>query len=194
MNPNSYDFKEESVVYRMKDWTNNGHYNPLDQNLVNRTNQTWVGGPTHHIKDQHIPGYTGHVHGLESENLHGKPYAKLTNQSLTGDVQSGKHNLAFLGSELESYFLKVLSLSEALIQYLRLFLTSLGFIISEKDRFNTNYGENFRTPATQKQFYTGEEPPKQERAIYQTQIQLDQSSAPLNPKIVDPIDRMPVIG
>lgn len=89
MNPKTYDYQEESVVYAMKDWTNNGFYNPLDERLVSQTSQTWVGGPTHHIKDQHIPGYTGHVHSLASENLHGKPYAKLTNESLTGEVKKG---------------------------------------------------------------------------------------------------------
>ena len=27
---------------------------------------TWIGGTTHEIQRQHIPGYQGHVHGLFS--------------------------------------------------------------------------------------------------------------------------------
>ena len=91
MASNTYDFQGEKVSYAMKDWVNNGYFNPLDEHLVGQSNKTWVGGPTHRIKDQHIPGYTGHIHGLESENLHGKPYARLTNQSLAGEVVPGKN-------------------------------------------------------------------------------------------------------
>jgi len=38
----------------------------------------WIAGPTHEIKTQHVPGYTGHVKGLVSENLFSKSYAKVT--------------------------------------------------------------------------------------------------------------------
>ena len=27
---------------------------------------TWIGGPTHELQRQHIPGYQGHIHGLFS--------------------------------------------------------------------------------------------------------------------------------
>jgi len=29
--------------------------------------ETWIGGPTHHMQCQHIPGYSGHVPKLISE-------------------------------------------------------------------------------------------------------------------------------
>ena len=38
----------------------------------------WIAGPTHEIKVQQVPGYTGHVKGLISENLFSKSYAKVT--------------------------------------------------------------------------------------------------------------------
>jgi hypothetical protein len=39
---------------------------------------TWIWGPAHEIRVQHIPGYKGHVHGLVPENLHGKAYGRTT--------------------------------------------------------------------------------------------------------------------
>ena len=27
---------------------------------------TWIGGPTHELQRQHIPGYSGHIHGLHA--------------------------------------------------------------------------------------------------------------------------------
>jgi len=50
---------------------------------------TWAGGPTHHVQKQHIPGYCGHVHGLQAENLYGQPFAKLTAETFSGDMTRG---------------------------------------------------------------------------------------------------------
>jgi hypothetical protein len=49
----------------------------------------WVGGPTHHIQNQHIPGYCGHVRGLKAESLLGAPFAKLTAKSLNNQIEKG---------------------------------------------------------------------------------------------------------
>ena len=38
----------------------------------------WISGPTHEIRMQHVPGYTGHVKGMISENLFSKSYARST--------------------------------------------------------------------------------------------------------------------
>ena len=38
----------------------------------------WIGGTTHEMCLQHIPGYRGHVKGVISENLHGLSFAKST--------------------------------------------------------------------------------------------------------------------
>ena len=50
---------------------------------------TWVGGPSHHIQKQHIPGYAGHVPKLVAEGLFSKPFANLTADCLNERVQPG---------------------------------------------------------------------------------------------------------
>lgn len=60
---------------------NSGYFNPLDTSLQAAKRTSWVGGPTHNVQDQHIPGYIGHVHSMYAENLHGKSFAKLTADS-----------------------------------------------------------------------------------------------------------------
>ena len=47
-----------------------------------RTAVSWICGPTHKINKQHVPGYTGHVHGLVSENVMGKSFAKSTSTAI----------------------------------------------------------------------------------------------------------------
>lgn len=37
-----------------------------------------MAGPNHKVCQQHVPGYTGHVPGIKSENLFAKTYAKNT--------------------------------------------------------------------------------------------------------------------
>jgi hypothetical protein len=51
--------------------------------------KNWIGGPTHEVKAQHVPGYRGHVHGVVSENLHGKSYARTTASSLNREMARG---------------------------------------------------------------------------------------------------------
>lgn len=43
----------------------------------------WVAGPTHEVWVQRVPNYTGHVKGLESENLFGMSYAKKTAKAIS---------------------------------------------------------------------------------------------------------------
>ena len=38
----------------------------------------WINGPNHEVCRQHVPGYTGHVPGIHSENIFSKSYAKCT--------------------------------------------------------------------------------------------------------------------
>jgi hypothetical protein len=40
--------------------------------------RNWIAGPTHEVCKQHVPGYTGHVPGVHSENIFSKSYAKCT--------------------------------------------------------------------------------------------------------------------
>jgi len=39
--------------------------------------KNWIAGPTHEVCMQHIPGYTGHVNGIVSENLFFKVICKM---------------------------------------------------------------------------------------------------------------------
>ena len=48
-------------------------YGNWSKNAVN-----WISGPNHEIRYQHVPGYTGHVPGIKSENLYAKSYARTT--------------------------------------------------------------------------------------------------------------------
>ena len=73
---------------------------------------SWMGGPTHHMQSQHIPGYAGHVPNLISEGLYSKPFAKLTAECLNNRVEA-------------------------------------GFMINEKQRFNTTYEKEFHSPKGQ---------------------------------------------
>jgi hypothetical protein len=50
---------------------------------------TWICGPRHSIRQQRIPGYTGFISGMTSENVFSKSYAKATSKSLAGRVVTG---------------------------------------------------------------------------------------------------------
>lgn len=50
---------------------------------------TWIGGPTHELQKQHIPGYMGHVHSLYAENVHGKNFARVTSECLNQRTNYG---------------------------------------------------------------------------------------------------------
>ena len=38
----------------------------------------WISGPTHEIRRQQVPGYTGHVRGMVNRDSMPKSYAKVT--------------------------------------------------------------------------------------------------------------------
>jgi hypothetical protein len=40
--------------------------------------KNWACGPNHMIRNQQVPGYTGHIKGLISENLFSKSYGNST--------------------------------------------------------------------------------------------------------------------
>lgn len=40
--------------------------------------KNWISGPTHMIRQQMVPGYTGHVRGLVHKDFMPKSYAKVT--------------------------------------------------------------------------------------------------------------------
>ena len=45
--------------------------------------ENWMCGPNHMIRRQHVPGYCGHIKGIQAENMHGTTYATNTWQSFT---------------------------------------------------------------------------------------------------------------
>ena len=50
---------------------------------------SWIGGPTHSLQRQHIPGYGGHVPSLMSENVHGKGFARVSAECLNARTSQG---------------------------------------------------------------------------------------------------------
>lgn len=50
---------------------------------------SWMGGPTHSLQRQHIPGYGGHVPTLASENVHGKSFSRVSAECLNGRTSTG---------------------------------------------------------------------------------------------------------
>lgn len=47
-----------------------------------REGENWPGGPNHMIRKQHVPGYTGHIKGLISENLYSQSYAQSSSKAI----------------------------------------------------------------------------------------------------------------
>jgi len=54
-----------------------------------RDASTWIGGPQHSIRDQRVPGYTGFLPGIHSENVYGKSYTKCSAASLNNKIAKG---------------------------------------------------------------------------------------------------------
>jgi len=55
----------------------------IDKNKIifgnrSRYAKNWINGPNHNIRNQQVPGYTGHIKGLVSENLFASSYANCT--------------------------------------------------------------------------------------------------------------------
>lgn len=47
-----------------------------------RFGKNWIAGPKNEVREQHIPGYTGHVKGLIAENMHGENFANCTARAI----------------------------------------------------------------------------------------------------------------
>ena len=56
---------------------------------MSKTSVSWMNGPMHNIRNQCIPGYTGFVSGVNSENLYGKSYSSNTAKSFKGKILRG---------------------------------------------------------------------------------------------------------
>ncbi len=56
---------------------------------LSKYGQNWIGGPTHNVKAQHVPGYQGYIPGLKAENLYGKSFARTTSQAINKEHTIG---------------------------------------------------------------------------------------------------------
>ena len=54
-----------------------------------RESNTWLNGPKHNIRNQCVPGYTGFIAGVKSENLFSKSYADNTAKSFKEKITRG---------------------------------------------------------------------------------------------------------
>jgi len=45
---------------------------------LSKYSQNWVSGPTHMVRRQQVPGYTGHVRGMVNRDSTSKSYARVT--------------------------------------------------------------------------------------------------------------------
>ena len=50
---------------------------------------SWLCGPKHNVRAQQIPGYTGFMSGVTSENQYGRSYAKNAAKSMNGKIIQG---------------------------------------------------------------------------------------------------------
>ncbi len=50
---------------------------------------SWINGPTHEIRNQCLPGYTGFIPGVKAENVFSHTYAHTTNSSFNGGIVRG---------------------------------------------------------------------------------------------------------
>ena len=51
--------------------------------------KTWINGPTHEIRNQCLPGYTGFIPGVKSENVFATTYAANTASSFSNVIPRG---------------------------------------------------------------------------------------------------------
>lgn len=77
---------------------NNKHHNITAQMNTTKTipnilhieeGVSWIGGPTHVLQRQHIPGYGGHIPSIVSENVHGKGFSRISAECLNQRNSTG---------------------------------------------------------------------------------------------------------
>jgi len=79
------DNEADSGINRQK-WFYSSKPIPADEHLKetlgnkSKNGHTWIGGHTQNLKPQHIPGYKGHVPGIQSENIFAKTFGETTSK------------------------------------------------------------------------------------------------------------------
>jgi len=51
--------------------------------------KSWINGPTHEIRNQCLPGYTGFIPGVKAENVFSTTYASNTAKSFANKIAKG---------------------------------------------------------------------------------------------------------
>ena len=49
---------------------------------MSRYAKNWINGPNHEIRNQFVPGYTGHIKGLVSENIFASSFGNTTSKAI----------------------------------------------------------------------------------------------------------------
>lgn len=78
-----------SMRSTMVDGTNERYQRAQMVGMKSKTSSTWLNGPTHEIRNQCVPGYTGFISGVKSENLFSQSYANSTAKSFKGKITRG---------------------------------------------------------------------------------------------------------
>ena len=71
------------------DGANEARQNMASFGKRSKDSVTWVNGPKHEIRNQCIPGYTGFISGVKSENVYGKSYSNSTAKSFKNVITRG---------------------------------------------------------------------------------------------------------
>lgn len=60
--------------------------NNLILGMRSKDSKTWMNGPTHEIRNQVVPGYTGFIPGVKSENVYSHTYSNNTAKSFENQI------------------------------------------------------------------------------------------------------------
>ena len=67
--------------------------------------KSWINGPTHEIRNQCLPGYTGFIPGVKAENVFSTTYAINTAKSFANKIAVGL--ISFTIFTIYEYFDKI---------------------------------------------------------------------------------------
>lgn len=71
---------------------NESPQNQLILGMRSKDAKTWINGPTHEIRNQALPGYTGFIPGVKSENVFSTTYSSNTAKSFENQIVKGQPN------------------------------------------------------------------------------------------------------
>lgn len=60
--------------------------------MRSKDSKTWINGPTHEIRNQCLPGYTGFIPGVKAENVFSTTYSSNTAKSFENQIARTQTN------------------------------------------------------------------------------------------------------